>query len=844
MRAERLALMAHNAVGFDLETHRIQPGLVAPPIVVGSLAVPAGNGRVVGELLDLAGARAAFAGLLADPRYTLVMANGSFDLICLINDAARLGVDLAPQVFDLFDPTHEVLTGTPDGRVFDVLIAEALHAIGAGHLLRDPGTGQKIRDSKGRDTNRYSLDVVTWLVRGVKSAKTNDRYREAYAEFDGWSIARLLAEAPYEARTYPVDDAVNQVTDGLAQAGHLPALHEHTWAGDQCTSCGQTGQTAGRLCWTQRPRWNLHDLSRQTYAAFALALGAAWGFVVDQDAVDAVERKYEAEHQQDLSPFIEAGILRGPDDKKPLTENQSVLKRRVAWAYGARESCPTCQGTSKVPSPATNGKTRINCSACGATGLVLTEMVPRTPTEGVKTDKDSLEGSGDDLLVNYEAHCDGAKIPTTYLPYLRHQYKEHDLRSDGSCARCGAPTEKRCQPPNWRSLPLNLRPNVLVETGRTSYSDPAQTFPRSWGLRECIRAREGRLFGSIDYKAGELVTHAQNCLDIVGFSELARALNKGLDPHLALACTTAGVTYEFGLANKKTKRIADLRQASKPANFGFPGGMGAHKLVLTQRRQGPDTPWPDGPSWIPDGKGKGGRVRGYRGLRFCLLMGRADACGTIMLTTYRDRPIAPACKHCLECAEEIKATWLRQWPENNPRDGYFKFVNRWADDGVIEQMVSRRRRAGIDYCSAANGMFQARLAEAAKNALCALQRECYDRTIRIRSDAPGAKLGTRSLFAGGPSPLFGSRVIVFQHDEVLPEFPAAVAHEGALRTSEVMVEALRIVCPDLAPAVEAEPCLMSRWYKGAEAVWHGGRLVPWTPQHDPKTCTECDRKAA
>jgi hypothetical protein len=839
MRKERLDAMSVWAVGYDTETHRIQPGLVAPPLVCGSLAVsqfaPDGRRQIVGELLDAEGARAVFRQLLADPRYTLVGANLAYDLLVLAVDAARRGEDLMPQIFDLFDPGREVLYGPPDGRVFDILVGEALHAIGQGHLGIDPATGAKIRDPKtGKETNRYSLDVVTWLVLGRKNAKLNDRYKEAYASLERTPIA----EWPYEAKTYPIDDAVNQLEDGLAQVGHGGAVHEHRWQGDACAACGATAGGA-RMCWTVRPRLNMHEMSRQAYAAFALSLGAGWGAVVDQAAVDAVEATYNKKHERDLQPFVDAGFLRGPDDKKPYSENGSALARHVAWAYGAREACPTCAGTSKVPSAKT-GKP-VNCPDCGgrvgATGLKLTELVPRTDTGGVKTDKDSLEESGDDLLVEYQAHCEGAKIPTTYVPYLRHARKEHELREDGTCAMCGDPGADRCQPSNWRTLPLILRPNVLVATGRVSYSDPAQQFPRGWGLRECIVARAGKVFSSIDYKAGELVTHSQDCLDLVGRSELARALNKGLDAHLALAATMLGKSYEWALEHKKDKAVKDARQAAKPPNFGFPGGMGAHKLVLTQRRQGPDTEWPDGPSVLKVLK-DGTQVRGYRGLRFCLLMGRASRCGIVKLTTYRDRPIAPTCKACIECAEDIKRAWLKQWPENVD---YFKLVNEWNERGYITQMVTKRIRGGVDYCSAANGQFQARLAEAAKNALCQIQRECYDRTCVVPASgwyhdrAP-------SLFAGGPSPLLGSHSIFFQHDETVNEHDETVAHEASSRAGEIMEQALRIICPDLWDAVEAKPALMRRWLKGAEEVVHHGRLVPWEPDHDPKTCPDCPKK--
>jgi len=254
-------------------------------------------------------------------------------------------------------------------------------------------------------------------------------------------------------------------------------------------------------------------------------------------------------------------------------------------------------------------------------------------------------------------------------------------------------------------------------------------------------------------------------------------------------------------------------------------------------------------------------VPGYKGLRFCILMDKAAACGTEKTTTWRDQPISPTCTRCIECAIRLKETWLRQWPEN---DGYFKYINECVTDGQlitsshlelwphlapffvpgkrlapgeIMQHVSGRIRGGVEYCSAANGFFQGLLADLAKSALRRISRECYDRTVRVPDMAhPNSR---RSAYAGGESPLLGSRPIVFQHDEILAEHPEAMAHDGAMRISEIMVEEMMWYCPDLAPAAAAEPTLMPRWYKGASPRWlRGGdkradasdRLIPWEPK--------------
>jgi DNA polymerase I-like protein with 3'-5' exonuclease and polymerase domains len=198
--------------------------------------------------------------------------------------------------------------------------------------------------------------------------------------------------------------------------------------------------------------------------------------------------------------------------------------------------------------------------------------------------------------------------------------------------------------------------------------------------------------------------------------------------------------------------------------------------------------------------------------------------------------LPPTCLKCIECATQLKEQWLKQWPENA---AYFDYVKRIDEAGQpVTQHMSKRLRGfkqgkvdeqgdPINSGNAiANGYFQALLADAAKNALMAITRECYDSTHRVQSFTRYV-----SRWDGGPSPLLSSRAILFAHDEVVLEHPESIAAEAATRCSEIMEETLRIACPDMHAAVEALPCLMRRLYKGAEPVFDAtGRLIPWEPK--------------
>ncbi len=784
MKPERLALIPTNGVAFDTETHRVQPGLAAPPLVCGSWASPDGKAM----LLDRDRALATFRVLLQDEgpdAVTIIGANIAYDMLVCAVEASRRGVDLMPEVFAAYN-------GGPDfdfngGRVYDIQIAEALHGIALGLLGKDPRTGAPLVNPETGKRGRYSLAACVDIVLGRKNAKVNDRFRESYALLENIPID----EWPTEAREYPVDDAINTLEVALAQVGRAA-------------------------------RRNLHDMAPQAYAAFAMALGGAWGFHVNPAAVDELDARVTKERAEGIVPFIEAGFYKvhpktgevvvSKDTGAP-SKNESLIKRLTAVAYGCTGSCPTCSGSGRVPGTTkckscsngtvvgaggllepcatcagvgrvANPKTTKGCELCDSTGLVLeSAAVPRTEGSfhddgtrkalpGVSIGRDSLSESGDELLINFSEYAESDKIPSTYIPWLR-----SGIGPDG------------------KPRALTLRGNSLLANGRASYDGVVQLLPRNGGIRECIVARPGKVLCSCDFGGLELATHGQSCLWIVGWSKLAEALNTGVKVHDALGAKMAGIDYASMVARVKAgdKAAKNYRQAAKPANFGFPGGMGGVKLVLQQRKQGPDTVGPDG--------------RKYKGLRFCILMGVSQTCGDVKVTEWKKRPITPTCRACIECADLIRQQWIEQWPENRP---YFEHINQIcdADQPEIVQHVSGRVRGGLMYCDAANGYFSALASEGAKRALCKAAFEEYV----VRS-----------------SPMYGCRTLLFAHDELIVEMPIEKAHEAAMRLSEIMVESMKIYTPDV--VIEAPPALMTTWTKAADPCFDAnGRLIPWEPK--------------
>jgi hypothetical protein len=753
------------AAAIDLETHCIAPGLLAPPPVCGSFANDATT--TLGDGGDLVG---------KDDLALVVDLAKHSELVIGANIASDFGVLAAHGLMSIED----IFRVYDEDRVYDVLLGQALDAIASGTLFKDPRTGGPLRDpGTNKVMQRYSLAVCADLTLGLATAKANDQYRTRYAVLE-----RLpMSEWPEEAVQYPKDDARNTFEIALAQLGHL-----------------ERGE--GSIRPGKEPFWNLHDMPRQVRAAWALHLASMWGFRTDPARVAALESKIEKEHAEAVASFVPVGFIREKDG----SEDTAAVKRAIAKAYGATGTCKVCNGTGKIK--AKSGRSVVNCkigtATCGECGLMLigpddnlrcanghpgvevmaggcdgtgldlstAPGLPRTEKGAVSASRDTLMESGDDLLERYAGVSETEKLRDTYLPFLK----------------------------SGTRFPINVRSNTIVETGRTSYDGLIQTIPRSGGVRETIVPRKGSVFCSIDYSAIELCTLAQANLTLVGHSRMADLINESGDPgslHTAFAATMIGADVEDLKKRVKAKDPAAVgfRQAAKAANFGFGGGMGASTLVLAKRKR------IEGVTPSPDGQVE------YAGIRFCLLIGGADRCGTDKTTEWKGKTIPPTCTRCLECAEDLRAQWFKQWPE---MQDYFKLIGAQVDnDGSITQIASARVRGGVTFTSAANGYFQALAADGAKAALYAVSRECY-----VDRD----------------SPMYGARPIFFNHDEIFSEIPLAIASPAAKRMAEVMVETMRSsVLPDVCCA--AEPALMWRWSKSAATIYDAeGNLVP-----DPET---------
>ncbi len=397
----------------------------------------------------------------------------------------------------------------------------------------------------------------------------------------------------------------------------------------------------------------------------------------------------------------------------------------------------------------------------------MTAPTSRHPKGQVSTDRDTLAESGDPTLERYATAGKNDKYLTTYLPILEQGIEQ----------------------------PWNPQFNVLVATTRVS-SD-AQQFPQVGGVRECWEARLRHVICSVDYSGLELRTMSQRAIAEVGYSLMAEAMNGGRDPHLIAAASFQGLTYDeavkrYAAGDPLVKAFRDL---GKIWNFGKGGGMGPGAMTYNARKgsKGETTTAPDGTVYV--------------GARFCLLAKKATRCGVVKVLTKVQGKQRRICAECLAVAKHLDQGWLQAWPEQ--RD-LFAMASRLSKqsrhvDALIP--VSKIKRGKCGYTQWLNTPFQGLGAAAAKRAMWIVSREMYTRR---------------------ESPLWGSRLLLNVHDELIAEMPEDRAPEAGDRMALIMREVLKRFVPDLAKSVEAEPALSRTMSKKAQTVRDvNGRLQVW-----------------
>jgi hypothetical protein len=530
-------------VAYDTETHLIQPGLLAPPLVIGSVATSEpGSERV----LSKDEARQTFRSILENPKAVIGGANLPYDLGVHAADEQRNGqtgdVSLVELIFQALE----------EGRAVDTHILEPLH---------DNARGLMFREANGAPFNRYSLAMLETRYLGIdRSAEKTNGWRLKYALLDG----KPLSEFPEEAIGYPRRDA-RGTFDVLAR---------------------QLGAD----------RHNLQCNTLEMRAAWFLHLACMWGMRTDPVMVEQVVGEITRKHEESRRRFFDVGIVRVRPCTKKAGEFEEADDIPMEWLEERRKAlCERIGIADKTVILAEVQKTLPPDQQWIPERLADIEVVKRALAKGrpirfaedkgrlkelveaayqgeppmtsggasgnqqVSTSRDTLVESGDELLEEYGEAGPNEKLFAAFTGVLL----------------------------QGTQVPINPSANVLVTSGRTSYRNPnLQQLPRKGGIRECFVPRQGWVYSSVDYASLELCTLSDFCLQVFGYSRMADAINAKQDLHCRMAARVLGMTYDQVMADIKDKRIADTRQSMKPVNYGLGGKMGAPKLVLTARKDG------------------------------------------------------------------------------------------------------------------------------------------------------------------------------------------------------------------------------------------------------------------
>jgi len=132
-----------------------------------------------------------------------------------------------------------------------------------------------------------------------------------------------------------------------------------------------------------------------------------------------------------------------------------------------------------------------------------------------------------------------------------------------------------------------------------------------------------------------------------------------------------------------------------------------------------------------------------------------------------------------EKAQLLKDAWFSRWPEMRL---YFEQVQRDVKQGYMTHHYSGRRRGGVGFTDGANSYFQGLVADGAKCALYDVVRACWMEP---------------------ESALFGSRPVLFIHDEIIIEAPEGRASVAADELARLMIQGIKPFLPDLPIEVEA-----------------------------------------
>lgn len=320
------------------------------------------------------------------------------------------------------------------------------------------------------------------------------------------------------------------------------------------------------------------------------------------------------------------------------------------------------------------------------------------------------------------------------------------------------------------ATPFNAGYHCLVQSGRTSCgagedSDVGnmQNLPRSGPVRECFESRDRTLFCATDLDTAEMRSLAEVCVVL------------GIQPVVLADELRAGIDPHVSVAAKFLGM--EYEEAYKRYKAGDALVGNARNLAKIYN------------FGLGGGMGAEGFVDYAKGYGMELDLRETEVGIKTWKSHYREMP------------------------------QYFRFITNKTKNGhaTARHPITGFVRGACSFTELSNHYFQHLTSCCAKEGLVQITKECY-----TGASADGMFDGVKKL-----SPLYGSRPVLFVHDDVTTEVPEWIAHEAAHRQAELMKRGADMYIKNVPNG--SSMALTKHLHKNAKAVYDNGRLVPWTP---------------
>lgn len=251
-------------IALDTETHKVEPGLLAPKLVCTTWSDGSRKG-LLNRIDGLAFARKA----LSDHTVSIVGHRISYDLAVF----AAEDPSLLPLIFDAFEV----------GRIFSTDVRQKLIDIAQGQYKYYEQDGKKVK-------NKFSLAQLSERYLGKTMLKGKNSWQLRFDELDDLPVS----EYPEEAAKYALGDAVDTLLIKQAQ---------------------------DKYCEYEE----IPTESLQTKAAWALHLMSVWGIRTDPEATAIARDKLVKERAELHAKLVDIGIVRKDGTKNQGLIKEKVV---------------------------------------------------------------------------------------------------------------------------------------------------------------------------------------------------------------------------------------------------------------------------------------------------------------------------------------------------------------------------------------------------------------------------------------------------------------------------------------------------------------------------------------